>query len=147
MNMLEVGPDRQVTRGYLLFFNVGVKGIKKYANVRVTNLLGKFRGVGGRVQEVGLKPVQWFDGESYLMCGERIAQGLKAFDRPIPFIAGSTPAGQVANRAEEWPGDNFHPRLSSDFYQVLKVLAGAAPHICALTDQAETIHQYGAGIA
>ena len=82
MNVLEVGPDRQVTRGYLLFFDVGVKGVKKYANVRVANLLGKFRGIGGRVQEVGLKPVQWFDGEGYLMCGERIAQRTESLRPP-----------------------------------------------------------------
>jgi hypothetical protein len=146
MNMLEVRSDRQVPRGYLLFFNVGVKGVKEYANVRVANLLGKFRGIGGRVQKVGLEPVYWFDGEGNLMCGERIAQGLKAFDRPSPFIAGSTPAGQVPNRAVERPGNNLHARLSSNFHQVSKVPAGAPPHIRAVTDQAETIHQYGAGI-
>src|SRR6202453_2782514 len=111
MNVLEIGTNGAVARSNALFLDVGVEGVKENADIRMADLLGKRRSIGGGVQKIGFEPVQRFNGENHTMGGQRVTQGLKALDGPFPLIAGPPPAWQVADRAVERSGDNPDARV------------------------------------
>ena len=70
MNVLEVGADDPITGRNILFFDVGVEGVKENADVRMANLFGEHRSIGGGVEKVGFKTVQRFDGKGHTVGGD-----------------------------------------------------------------------------
>ena len=47
--MLEIRTDGSIARSNALFFNVGVEGVKEDADIRMADLPGKRRSIGGGV--------------------------------------------------------------------------------------------------
>src|SRR5580658_10031248 len=129
MNVLEIGADRPVAGSNIFLLDIGMEGVKENAYVRMANLLGERRSIGSRVQKIGFKSVQRFDGENNAVGGKRIADGLKALNRPLPFIARPATAWQVPHRGVKRSGDNPDSRLCRDLGYVFEVHASAAPYI------------------
>src|SRR5882757_11193115 len=106
MHVLQLAPYSPVTGGNVLLFDIGVKGVEENTDIRMTNFLREPGSIGGRVQKIGFKSVDRFNGKRYVVGSQRITEGLKSLNRPPPLIAGAPPARQVAHRAVEGPGHN-----------------------------------------
>ena len=63
MNVFEIGTDGAIARGKTLLFDVGVKGVKENADIRMADLLGERRSVDGGALKAGFEPVQRFNRE------------------------------------------------------------------------------------
>src|ERR1700722_11361176 len=137
MNVFEVRPDRTVTRSDILLFDVGMEGVEQNPDIGVANFLCQLGCIRGSVQEKCFEPVQGFDGEGHVVGSKRFSHGLKALDGPLPFIAGSTPPGQITNRAVERSGNNFRACFCCGLGYVPEVLVGPFADIRTIADQAE----------
>ena len=62
MNVFEIGTDGAIARVNILLFDVGVKGVKENADIRMADLLGERRSVDGGAL-TGFEPVQRFNRE------------------------------------------------------------------------------------
>ena len=69
------------------------------------HLAAEAGGVGVRVEQVGLEPVEAFDAERHLHLAGVLGDGPHAFDAPLPFVLGPPLAGEDAEgrveRADE----------------------------------------------
>src|SRR5438477_11547945 len=101
--MLANGPQ---AGGHILLFDVGVESVEQRADIGVRDLIAQRFSIGGGVQKKRLETIERFDGERDIVLCKRGPEGLIAFDRPLPLVAGAAASWQITHGTVERSGDD-----------------------------------------
>src|SRR6185312_460626 len=129
--------------GDILLFDVGVEGVEQNADIGVIDFVAKARGIHGRIEEISFEAIQLLDRQRDAIGGERIADRLQTFDRPLPFIAGAASSGEIADRTVHGAGENFRARIGRRPDQVFQMLEGGGPFGGVIAHGAHALQERG----